>query len=647
MESYSEFINKSWEDFISTGHINSKIRSEIRDSWIRSKEYGVDPYDSKGSIRYKNINELINKNSELIYIARPIMENIYRLVCNSGFAIFLADKDGYILEVVGDKDILDRAEELNFVKGELWSEKSVGTNAIGTSLYLNKPVQTIGSEHYRFNQHPWTCSSAPIYDEYNNLIGCINMSGNSYNAQSHTLGLVTEAAQSIQKQMALLVSYKLLNITFDSISEGMMVINENMKIIRINGSGLRILNVSLEEAMNMDINKVLKGINFEIFIEEENKPLNNYECDFSLNDRNFKCIINVYSLNSNGKRNGAVITFTEVEMVHKLVNKFVGYTAKYEFKDIITNSLEMKKMIILAKKAAESDCNILIQGESGTGKELVAQSIHNFSSRSKGPFVAVNCASIPSDLVESELFGYDKGAFTGALKEGHPGKFELADGGSIFLDELGELPLDIQSKLLRVLDNGKVVRVGGINEKQLNVRIIGATNRDLKSEVSNRNFREDLFYRLSVMPINIIPLRKRIDDIDLLFNYFVNKLNEKNSSKFVNVEKAYIEELKKYDWPGNIRELRNVVERDYYLSENEIININNVYDEHKLDSNEKEKYTICEEDEILPLEKVEEKSIIAAIEKCNGNVMLASKLLKIGRATLYRKIKKYGINVSK
>ncbi|MVX67063.1 AAA domain-containing protein [Clostridium chromiireducens] len=646
MKDYIEFITTAWREFVSTGQVHPKVRREIADSWIRCRKYGVDPYNGKGNVKHPNIDELINKNNELISVARPVIESIYSMVSGSGFALFLVDKDGYIIDVIGDKDIMERAEELDFLKGELWSETVVGTNAIGTALYLNKPVQTIGAEHYGSNQHSWTCSAAPIYDEDDNLIGCINMSGNYYNAHSHTLGIVTAAAQSIQKQMELAISYKLLNVTFDSISEGMIVMNEHMKIKRINGRALKILNISLEDAMNMDINQVLNGIDFHKLFKERNKFLHNLEWDFSINNEIIKCVINILPLNKNGKNSGMVITFTEVEVVHKLVNKFAGYKAQYEFKDIITNNLEMKNMISFAKKAAKSDCNILIQGESGTGKELISQSIHNYSNRARGPFVAVNCASIPSELVESELFGYEKGAFTGASKEGHPGKFELADGGTIFLDEIGELPLDIQSKLLRVLDNGKIVRVGGTYEKQLDVRVIGATNRILKNEISKRNFREDLYYRLSVMEIKTIPLKKRKEDIDLLVNEFIQKLNIKNRNKIISVKQSYVDELKKYDWNGNIRELKNVVERDYYLSEDEITNVDCLY-YNSVDKNISKVESSIEEIKIVPLDKLEEKAIGDAIKKCNGNLQLAAKLLNIGRATLYRKIKTYDISVSK
>ncbi|MEQ8197702.1 MAG: sigma-54-dependent Fis family transcriptional regulator [Clostridiaceae bacterium] len=645
MKNYTEFITEAWKNFISTGKIDSKIRSEISDSWIRCKNYGVDPYNGKGSVKHSDIDELINKNNELISVARPVMEGIYSLVSGSGFALLLADKDGYIIDVIGDKNIMKKAEELNFLKGQLWAEKVVGTNAIGTALHLNKPIQTIGAEHYGINQHSWTCSAAPIYDEDDNLIGCINMSGNYYNAHSHTLGIVTAAAQSIQKQMALAISYELLNVTFDSISEGMIVINEYMKIKRINGRALRILNISIEEAMNMDINEVLNGIDFQKLLKQKNKFLNNQEWDFFINNDIIKCVINILPLNKSARNSGMVITFTEVKTVHKLVNKFAGYKAQYEFKDILTNNIEMKNMIKFAKKAAKSDCNILIQGESGTGKELIAQSIHNYSDRARGPFVAVNCASIPSELVESELFGYEKGAFTGASKEGHPGKFELADGGTIFLDEIGELPLDIQSKLLRVLDNGKIVRVGGTYEKQLDVRVIGATNKILKNEIGRKNFRGDLYYRLSVMEIKTIPLRERKEDIDILVKDFVQKLNKKNRNKIISVKQSYIDELKKHDWCGNIRELRNVVERDYYLSEDENMNINSFHYDYEEESIDRQESNI-EEIKIVPLNDLEEKAIRDAVKKCDGNLQLAAKLLNIGRATLYRKIKKYEINVS-
>ncbi len=202
---------------------------------------------------------------------------------------------------------------------------------------------------------------------------------------------------------------------------------------------------------------------------------------------------------------------------------------------------------------------------------MFAHSIHNFSSRRKGPFIAINCAALPKDLVESELFGYEKSAFTGASKDGNPGKFELANKGTIFLDEIGELPLEIQSKLLRVLDNHTITRIGGNYERKLDVRVIAATNRNLNEEINKNNFRGDLYYRLNVFNVRLIPLRERPEDIELCADYFLQRLNDKNPGINKSFDKDFINSIVNYNWPGNVRELENVIQRAYYLSKDEII----------------------------------------------------------------------------
>lgn len=635
MEKYITFIKNAWENFIYDDIINEQIRSEILESWIRCKKYNVNPMGGKGKNKHSNIKELIDKNRELIKIAKPVMESVYKIVEGSSFAMILADKDGYILEVIGDEDIMDRVNELNFLKGELWSEEEVGTNAIGTALYLKKPIQTIGAEHFGISQHSWTCSASPIYDEDKKIIGCINMSGNYYDAHSHTLGIVTSAAESIQKQFALSRSYNLLNVTFNSISDGMIVIDSDSNIKRINGRALDVLNLTLDDVMNLDIKSLITNIDFKALLKGDKKEIYNIESDFKIKNDKIKCIVNAVPMNVNNKNIGMVITFKETKHIHKLVSKLAGFKASYTFDDIITENKNMKNMILLAKKSAKSDCNVLIEGESGTGKELLAQSIHNYSDRRNKPFVAVNCASIPRELVESELFGYEKGAFTGAAKEGHAGKFELADGGTIFLDEIGELPLDMQSKLLRVLDNGKIIRVGGTFEKQLDVRVIGATNRILKKEVNRKNFRNDLYYRLSVMNIKTIPLRQRKEDIGLLVNYFTKNLSIKKGTEVKKINKDYVEKLKDNYWEGNVRELRNVVERDFYLSEKNILVSYEVENTCK-----KEEKTF---ENVVAIKTLEKEAIEKAIIQSNGNMVQAANLLQIGRSTLYRKVKKYNI----
>ncbi len=640
MENYTNFIAKAWDDFIHRGYINPAVRYEIAESWKRCKAYGVDHMNGRGNDIYKvPIESKMQDNAELILVAHPIVQSIYNIVAGSGFVIILVDREGYIIDIIGDEEIMQRADQLNFVKGSLWTEKAVGTNAIGTALYLDKPIQTIGAEHFGINQHSWTCSGAPIHDSEGNIIGCINMSGNYYNAHSHTLGIVMAAAQSIEKQMELTISNKLMNITFNSVSEGMIVLDEKLKTKKVNNKAIEILGITYEEAVKLNISEMIKNVNLNTIMNNYHNTYNNVDCDFYIKTKRIKCIINAVPMKVNSKVIGIVITFRESQYIHKMVGKVIGYKASYKFEDIITKNNKMKDMIGFSKKVAKSDCNILIEGESGTGKELIAQSIHNYSNRSNLAFVAVNCGSIPRELVESELFGYERGAFTGASKEGHPGKFELADGGTIFLDEIGELPLDIQSKLLRVLDNNKITRVGGTYEKQLNVRVIGATNRILKEEVKKKNFRSDLYYRLNVMNIKNIPLRERKDDIEVLINYFIKMLNVKNRVENKKAGKAYIDKLKQYDWPGNVRELRNVVERDYYLSEDALV-LGECLKEELNHPNHKENRDIS----IIPIQVLERESMENALLKCDGNVLKAAKFLNMSRSTMYRKIKKYKIN---
>jgi transcriptional regulator with PAS, ATPase and Fis domain len=297
----------------------------------------------------------------------------------------------------------------------------------------------------------------------------------------------------------------------------------------------------------------------------------------------------------------------------------------------------MNKIIDDAKKAALSDANVLIQGESGTGKELFAQSIHNYSKRENEPFVAVNCASIPKELMESEFFGYERGAFTGASKEGHVGKFELADGGTLFLDEIGELPLDMQSKLLRVLDNQRISRIGSHEEKKLNIRVIAATNRDLVEEITKKNFREDLYYRLNVMHIKLIPLRERPEDIQLLAQHFIARLNHRQG-KDKKFSAGYIQKLKIQNWPGNVRELQNAVERSYFLCEEEYLTEAYLFD--NILSNQRD---FKSHEKIIPMEEIEAQNIHTALKQCNGSVVKACKILGMSRATIYRKMKRYKI----
>lgn len=437
------------------------------------------------------------------------------------------------------------------------------------------------------------------------------------------------------------ISSFILQAILDSSKDGLIVTDENLLIKKVNIAAVKILGIKEDTLYETFLTEILKEDILNTIMLTGEKHVDE-DLNFSVNGVRIRCVTNIIPVRIRGKNIGLVLSLRDTKNLHKMVNNVVGYKASFTFDDIITKNEGMKSAIELAKKAAKTNCNVLIEGESGTGKEVFAQSIHNYSSRADGPFVAINCAAIPRELVESELFGYEKGAFTGASKGGNPGKFELADGGTIFLDEIGELPLDVQSKLLRVLDNLKISRVGGTYEKSIDVRVIAATNRVLTNEIENKNFRGDLYYRLSVMNITLIPLEKRKEDIELFAQNFVSKLNVKNPNDPKYIDSSYIENLKKQSFQGNIRELRNVVERSYYLCEGNLIT-------HKYLQNKPPKSTITDITsplkEILPLETVEEQCIRDALAYCKGNAIKAAELLKIGKATIYRKIAKFDIDI--
>ncbi|MDI6602428.1 MAG: sigma 54-interacting transcriptional regulator [Thermoanaerobacteraceae bacterium] len=347
------------------------------------------------------------------------------------------------------------------------------------------------------------------------------MTGMKEEAHPHTLGIVLAGAYSIEKQLALIKSHQLIDTAFDSIDAGMLITDKNLNIIRVNKTALRILSISLDKVINTKVKSIIKNSDAIVEAQLLSKPVYDIECTFEVGGKQVPCNANSVPIVTDTGTDGAVITFREEKYMHNFVNRIVGYRANYVFDNIITNDTGMKRVIESARKASMADCNVLIMGESGTGKELFAQAIHNNSRRSKGPLVAVNCASIPRELVESELFGYERGAFTGANREGHPGKFELADGGTIFLDEIGDLPIEVQPKLLRVLDDRKISRVGGTYDKKLDMRVIAATNKNLMDEVDRKNFRDDLYYRLNVININIPPLREGFGDIKFLAELFI------------------------------------------------------------------------------------------------------------------------------
>ncbi|RKY91296.1 MAG: sigma-54-dependent Fis family transcriptional regulator, partial [Ignavibacteriae bacterium] len=313
---------------------------------------------------------------------------------------------------------------------------------------------------------------------------------------------------------------------------------------------------------------------------------------------------------------------------------------QHNFENIITQSEALKKLLHKVEQVASTDATVLILGESGTGKELFTRAIHNISDRGERPLVKVNCSALPANLIESELFGHEKGAFTGATGR-KIGRFELADGGTIFLDEIGDLPLELQPKILRVLQEGEFERIGNPKTIKVDVRVIAATNRDLKAEIKKGNFREDLFYRLNVFPIFIPPLRERKEDIPLLVNHFVNAYSAKIGRKVETVSQTIINTLQIYHWPGNVRELENIIERALITSGGKKLMLSDWLPKQEINTNH---------DEFLTIQENEKQHIVKALEKTDWRISGesgAAKILGIKRTTLEARMKKLNIERKK
>jgi len=313
------------------------------------------------------------------------------------------------------------------------------------------------------------------------------------------------------------------------------------------------------------------------------------------------------------------------------------------FGDLIGKSEAIKRVYDVIENVASSDSTVLITGESGTGKEIVANVLHKKSKRANMPYIIVNCAAIPENLLESEMFGHERGAFTGAM-ERHIGKFELADGGTIFLDEIGEMPLSMQVKLLRVVQEGVIVRVGGEKSIPIDVRIIVATNINIKKAVQEKKFREDLFYRLNVIPIAMPPLRERLEDLSLFINYFIDKYNKELNKNIRSISKEALKILRGYSWPGNVRELENLIERIVTISHEDYIDIDHIPKELTfVPSKQKEDFIVEEGSLLKASRKFEKQIIIDAMAATGGNQTIAAKKLGIHRTTLISKLEALGI----
>ena len=433
-------------------------------------------------------------------------------------------------------------------------------------------------------------------------------------------------------------------IIMDYTHEGILAVDRSGRITAVNTSASRMLGFQ-RSILGRPVESVLSSDSISRVLERGEEDLGALEL---VGDSHVAA--NFVPIRIDNVVTGAVATLQNVSRIVEIENKIrkkiltKGHTAKYGFQDIVGRSDRIKTAISTAEKFSKVDANVLIFGETGTGKELFAHSIHRMSTRSQGPFVAVNCAALPEQLLESELFGYTEGAFTGAMKGGKAGLFEIAHEGTIFLDEVGEIPLPLQAKLLRVLQEREIMRIGHDRVIPIDVRIIAATNKDLGAMAKEGKFRQDILFRLDVLRINVPPLRQRREDVPLLMKHYLNLYRSRMGLPGVAVNPGAMGLLESYSWPGNVRELANLCERLSALCEENVVDCGDI-EGLSADTPARSSFpdtAALQEDTVPELKTLEKQAILTAVEAAGGNYSQAARSLGISRSTLWRKMKSLG-----
>lgn len=553
--------------------------------------------------------------------------------------VYVVNKEGLLVGV------LDQATMLQVGSHKIM-RKLVGELACQVPMCLVSGSSANDAVSLFFRQK---VNEVPVTDKAGRMIGVLKL----WSLLDHLAGKLGRLEQELNETKKLTAT---LETVVESPYEGIVVVDEKGHVIMINNFYLESIGFTREQAMGRHIFELTPHSELPDIVRTGKAQFGEH---WKVRDREFMIIR--APIKKDGKIIGALgkTLFKDMSLARVFARKLTQleddlkfykeelrkiHSASYTFDDIIGEGLKITATVSLAQRAARTASTVLLTGESGTGKELFAHAIHNDSVRRHGPFIKVNCAAIPEQLLESELFGYAEGAFTGARKGGKPGKFELANLGTIFLDEIGDMSLTMQAKLLRVIQEREIERVGGTQPCKIDVRIITATNRKLDAMVQERTFRDDLYYRLNVMVLELPCLRERPGDIELLANYMVTKLNRKLETDVEGISREAMKILQSYAWPGNVRELESVLERTMNMVDEPFI-----FPEHLparilqskmgVDENQSGEQSSLEEG----LNSAEKELLVDALRRAKGNKVQAAKILGIHRSVLYRKLTKYGL----
>ncbi len=647
--SYSEYdTREAWERFVSTGKeadaSSPKVRGEILDSWRRSRDSGVDAASLASRKVYDEhqIHLRRERNAALRKAASAAFKRLEPHLKEARTILILADDQGVIIDAIGDAHVLDEGQEIHLELGGDWSEKTIGTNGIGTALKTGKPAYVHASEHFAEGVQAWTCAGAPIFDPFTQtIIGVVDLSGPPQIFRQHNVALVLAAAREIeialaeQKQVErtqLLEAF--LMSDYSRAHESVVLVDQTGRVLFRRGFEADMLRRAKELSVGHKLLPKLEGLSDQDI--PKLLPLN-VEAE------------GIERLKLEGVFRGAALFLKDKSRLPRAAGETCKIKPRANVAEdqiqIVGSSPKMVDAMGLAERAALANVSVLIHGETGVGKELFARLIHSRLPDDKAPYVPVNCAAISSDLIGAELFGYAEGAFTGAAQGGRTGKFELASGGVLCLDEIGDMPIELQPYLLRALEQRAIYRIGDSQRRPVDVRLVAMTNRDLRQEIEKGNFRRDLFYRLGVMTIEVPPLRERGDDVVALVEHFSEHYAQESGLGPMTFTDKVLELLLRYQWPGNVRELRNAVQRLYLIKRDTLVTERDLAPEilDDFESGDEDSLEHILGGHSGDLESIEASAIRRTIIAESGNLTKVAQVLGISRPTLYRKMKRYRI----
>lgn len=641
---------------VQSGFQPAGIEPHVTRSWHRCvREYRIEPSAPRqiAVLNPLSLKELQQRMGELLPVARAEMESLYEQIAGSGFAVILSDTQGAVLSTITDPTLQREFRQAGLSLGALWDERHEGTNGIGTCLVEGGPVTVHREEHFRGYNLSLSCSAAPILDPHGIVMGVLDAStvnsSDSRLIQRHTMALVNMSANLIARWNFLNEFSKSWILRFHSRPEFVGLLHEALVAVDSSGNILAV-NESALLQLGCSTRKMLIGQSIEKF----------FQFDFGTLDHRSKfepsAIWPVRDL-AHGRRFFAVVRAPLRNTVRALElaapNRAGGASEAAQperGQQHVVEDAQMRKNLAAGRQLFAKQVPILLQGATGTGKEAFAKALHRGGLWSDKPFVTVNCAAIPESLIESELFGYTRGAFTGAVKEGRVGKILQSNGGTLFLDEIGDMPLMLQTRLLRVIEEREVVPLGSDQATPVNLHVISATHRDIRQMIHSGEFREDLYYRLNGITLQLPPLRDRGDKADLIRIL----LQEENSGQdSTEIAEDAFRKLLDYSWPGNIRQLRNALRTAAALCRDGIIRLSNLPQEI-LDTETRAMpaaavngtaaaVTIAASLPSAALREAECAALLRELERMRWNISRTAQSLGISRNTLYRKIHKHRI----